>query len=271
MNFDYWFKLKNPEPHTTKPAAEEQPVVKPGPNQIGVDDHGNPIDSPLSTEPGHVLIVGPTQAGKSLLAKVLMRSWRYELWQLSSESEAELTHEFEARKSLQRHEPLLLVADPVHECSNLLPLLGEISRSGAKFGIKLLVTSQLLSDLPEEVWANCQSRFYAGSRSSEARALGLPMLTAKNSFGFAYRNLAVRGQFRLLESKLEPEKEEDFTNPLTGSAFRPRSAPFEESAPARQTPLDQWSMEGQAAPQGLLDHQLGSKGQPHRRRYSRTL
>jgi hypothetical protein len=166
--------------------------------------------------------------------------------------------------------PVVLVVDDVHLFTEHLELIELVARDGRKSNVFLVVTAQLIADLPSSVWRNCQIRFALGPDANEQLNLTSYEQLAEHVIAFSWPGK--RGLLQLEKPKVMPEAAiEPQGNPLLRHASTPQLAPYEESAPAHQTPLDQWSMEELAEPQGLHDRQLGNTGLPHRTRYSRIL
>ncbi len=227
------------------------------------------IVNPLETLQWHSLVLGSAGSGKTALMGELVGALNCDvIWFAGENSQF---------KSLQsciegkgRFElPVLLVVDDIHLFTEHLELIELVARDGLKSNVLLLVSAQLLSDLPQAVWRNCQIKFALGQDALDQLNQSVQNLSA---FEALYLSPMGRGTLKLKNAtQFQPAKSESSGNPLVRRASTPQLAPYEESALARQTPLDQWSKEVLAEPQDLRGHQLGSKDQPHRTRYSRTL
>jgi hypothetical protein len=248
--------------------AEVQPARGSG-NSLGLDRNGNEVENPLLPMRWHCLVLGATGTGKTTLLRELVRNISCRLIWAESES-ADLAA---LQRLISNHErfefPALLLVDDVHLFAEHLELIELVARDGLKANVFLVVTAQQLSDLPQAVWRNCQVKFALGQDASEELNLGIENPKCFEAvFSWPERTgaLQVLQTRQVVETNYTPAG-----NPLMRSASTPQSALCEESAQAHQTPLDQWSEEVLAAPQGLHDRQLGSTNQPHRTRYSRTL
>lgn len=253
-------------------AADSRAEVQPArglDNALGLDRSGNEVENPLIPLRWHCLVLGATGTGKTTLIRELVRNINCQLIWAESES-GELAALQRVVSNQERFEfPALLVVDDVHLFAEHLELIELVARDGLKANVFLVVTAQQLSDLPQAVWRNCQIKFALGQDASEELNLGVENLKCFEAiFSWPERTGALQPlQVRqVIEMNYTPAG-----NPLMRSASTPQSAPYEESAQAHQTPLDQWSKEVLAEPQGLHDRQLGSTNQPHRTRYSRTL
>lgn len=248
--------------------AEVRPVRGLG-NSLGFDCNGNEVENPLIPLRWHCLVLGATGTGKTTLIRELVRNISCQLIWAESES-ADLAPLQRLISNQERFEfPALLVVDDVHLFAEHLELIELVARDGLKANVFLVVTAQQLSDLPQAVWRNCQVKFALGQDASEELNLRVDNLRCFEAvFSWPQRTGALEPlkSRQVIELNYTPAG-----NPLIRSASTPQSAPYEESAQARQTPLDQWSKEGPAEPQGLHDRQLGSTNQPRRTRYSRTL
>ena len=238
-------------------------------NSLGIDCRGDEVENPLIPLRWHCLVLGATGTGKTMLVRSLVRNISCELIWVESKS----TNLAALERSLINQErfelPVLLLVDDVHLFTQHLELIELVARDGLKANVFLVVTAQQLSDLPQAIWRNCQVKFALGQDAPRELNLGsenLKCFEAWFSWPEKAGKLQPQQSMQAIELATEPAG-----NPLIRRASTPLSAPYEESAPVRQTPLDQWSMEVLAEPQGLHDRQLGSKDQPHRTRYSRTL
>lgn len=251
-------------------AQVETPEVRPVlPTALGVDELGIPVENPVREKIGHCLILGATGAGKTSLVKKLVADLDCRIVWLTDTSQ-EVGILIEAVDRQQRFEfPVLLVVDNAHLFAEQLELLELFARDGRRSNVFLLITAQLLSDLPQAVWRNCQIRFAIGVEAR--KQLKLPSHEQLGAYVAVFSWPGRQGFFRIAESSREARSVPDNSNPLIRRASKLPLEPYEESALAHQTPLDQWSMEGQAELQDRHDRQHGNTSQPHRTRYSRTL
>ncbi len=249
-------------------SAEVQPARGLG-NSLGLDRNGNEVENPLIPLRWHCLVLGATGSGKTTLIRELIRDINCQLIWAEPES-ADLAALQRLISNQERFEfPALLVVDDVHLFAEHLELIELVARDGLKANVFLVVTAQQLSDLPQAVWRNCQVKFSLGRDASEELNLGVENLKCFEAvFSWPERTGALQP---LQTRQVIQVNYEQAGNPLMRIASTPQSAPYEESAQAHQTPLDQWSKEVLAEPQGLHDRQLGSTNQPRRTRYSRTL
>ncbi len=236
-------------------------------NSIGLDRVGLGVENPLRCFDSHALILGATGVGKTRFVQLLIQQLGCRiLWLPGAAIELEQIHA--AIIGNERFElPVLVIVDNAHLFADQLEMIELIARDGLKSNVLLLITAQLLSDLPSAVWRNCRIRFAIGQDAFEQLSLGNgPLERLEVAFSFPNR-----------QGVLKPVDRTGFapvvttTNPLVRSASRPQSAPYEEFAPVRQIPLDQWSMVERAEPQDLHDRPRDSTDLPHRTRYSRTL
>ena len=251
-----------------EPAAQE-PVTYPQ-ETLGLDQLGVPLENPMRNPKWHCLILGATGSGKTALVHSLLRNLSCRVIWLETQN-PELVAVASAISLKERFElPVVLVVDDVHLFSEHLKLIEQVARDGRKSNVFLVVTAQLIADLPQSVWRNCQIRFALGPDANEQLNLTTYEQLAEHVIAFSWPGK--RGLLQPEKPKAMPEAaSEQKGNPLLRRASTPQLAPYEESAPAHQTPLDQWSMEELAEPQGLHDRQLGNTGLPHRTRYSRIL
>lgn len=257
-------------PATAQPATPQaRPVLPSAPGALGVDQLGVPVENPIREQIGHCLILGATGTGKSSLVKNLVADLDCRIVWLTDSSQ-EVSSLEEAIRRHQRFEfPVLLVIDDAHLFAEQLELLELLARDGRRSNIFLLITAQLLSDLPQAIWRNCQIRFAIGPEAR--KQLKLQSHEQLSAYVAVFSWPGRQGFIRISESSRPAGDAPDNSNPLLRRASKLPLEPYEESAPAHQTPLDQWSKEVLAEPQGLHDRQLGNTDQPHRTRYSRTL
>jgi hypothetical protein len=249
-------------------AVSKEPAGYPE-GTLGFDQLGAPIESPIRNPKWHCLILGATGSGKTSLTHRLLRNLNSRVIWLETQN-PELAAVESAISRKERFElPVVLVVDDVHLFTEHLELIELVARDGRKSNVFLLVTAQLTSDLPQSVWRNCQIRFALGPDANEQLNLTTCEQLAEHVIAFSWPGKS--GLLQIEKPKASPQAGLDQGNPLLRRASTPQLAPYEESAPARQTPLDQWSMEEQAEPQGLHDRQPDNTGLPHRTRYSRTL
>ena len=252
----------------TEPVANQTAATYPQ-DALGLDQLGVPLENPMRNPKWHCLILGATGSGKTALVHSLLRNLNSRVIWLETQN-PEVVAVASAISLKERFEmPVVLVVDDVHLFTEHMELIELVARDGRKSNVFLLVTAQLISDLPQSVWRNCQIRFALGPDANEQLNLNTYEQLAEHVIAFSWPGK--RGLLQLEKPKALPQTALDQGNPLLRRASTPQLAPYEESAPARQTPLDQWSMEELAEPQGLHDRQLGNTGLPHRTRYSRTL
>lgn len=239
------------------------------PHALGRDQAGNPIENPLRSHSWHTLVLGASGSGKTTLITELIRDLPCRLIWLTTESSV-LTALESAVSMEERFEfPVLLVVDDAHRFAENLDLIELIARDGIRSNVTLLISAQLLSDLPQAIWKNCQIRFVLGLDSFSE----LPQETvALNPFEVGFAWPGSTGIVKISKpAKNWISRKQEEGNPLLRRAATPQLAPYEEFAQAHRTPLDLWSAEEQAEPPGLHDRQLGSTALPRRTRYSRTL
>lgn len=253
---------------SAEPAAKQELVTHPQ-DALGLDQLGVSLENPMRNPKWHCLILGVTGSGKTVLVHSLLRNINSRVIWLEPQN-PEVVAIASAISLKERFElSVVLVVDDVHLFTEHLELMELVARAGRKSNVFLLVTAQLISDLPQSVWRNCQIRFALGPDANEQLNITTYEQLAEHVIAFSWPGK--RGLLQLEKPKALPQTALDQGNPLLRRASTPQLAPYEESAPARQTPLDQWSMEELAEPQGLHDRQLGNTGLPHRTRYSRTL
>ncbi len=258
-----------------KTPAQVNEVI-PQPNQgiehsssLGFDLNGQVVQNPLLAGGRHCLVLGATGTGKTTLARQLVRNTSFRLiWGGGANAGLDALLQVIANHERFDH-PVLVVVDDAHIHTEQLELIEMIARDGLKSNVLLLITAQLLSDLPQAVWRNCQIEFALGEDAREQLQFsGEPLAEFEAAFEWPGRQgrlqIRVPNQFQFVEQELTG-------NPLTRRASTPRLAPYEEFALAHQIPSDQWSKEELAELPDLHGHQLDSKGLPHRTRYSRTL
>ena len=255
---------------TSAESAAKQELVTHPQDALGLDQLGVSLENPMRNPKWHCLILGATGSGKTALVHSLLRNINSRVIWLEPQN-PEVVAIASAISLKERFElSVVLVVDDVHLFTEHLELMELVARDGRKSNVFLLVTAQLISDLPQSVWRNCQIRFALGPDANEQLHLTTYEQLAEHIIAFSWPGK--RGLLQLEKPKALPQAAiEQQGNPLLRRASTPQLAPYEESAPARQTPLDQWSMEELAEPQGLHDRQLGNTGLPHRTRYSRTL
>ena len=244
-------------------AKKSQPETDTGPSQLE-------ILSPSMLFPNwHYLVLGATGTGKTTLVRELVRNTSSRLIWVGG-APADLTSLGQVLSRQERFdENVLLVVDDVHLHAEQLELIEQVARDGLKSNVQLLITAQLLSDLPQAVWRNCQVGFALGQSALEQLDWAIGPLP---EFQAAYKTPGRDGVVQIpMPEQFPISALEETGNPFLRRASTPRLAPYEESAPARQTPSDQWSKEEPAEPQGLRDHPHDSRDLPRRTRYSRTL
>lgn len=273
MKSNFIIKLQHLLSDKRLPLDTKAEVAQPTPSSLtgslGVDQQGVSVDNPLRAFFGHCLILGATGTGKTTLVKNLLGDTDCQvLWLPDADPQTSALKDAICQQ--QRFElPVLLVVDDAHLFTEHLELIELVARDGRKSNIFLLITAQLLSDVPQAVWQNCQIRFAIGHEARQQLNSASDQHLAAYVAHFSWPGR--HGLLRLAESKFQNKKLPDQGNPLLRRASTPQLEPYEESAPTRQTPSDQWSMEELAEPQGLHDRQLGNTALPHRTRYSRTL
>jgi hypothetical protein len=239
------------------------------PNSLGVDRNGQVVENPLLAGGRHCLVLGATGTGKTTLARELVRNTSFRLiWVGGGHADLDALEQVIAGQERFDH-PVLVVVDDAHLHTEQVELIELIARDGLKSNVLLLITAQLLSDLPQAVWRNCQIKFAIGEDAREQLQLsGEPLAAFETSFSWPSR----QGKLQIsMPNQFQVPEQEMTGNPLIRRASTPQLAPYEESALARQIPSAQWSKEELAELPDLLGRQLGSKDLPHRTRYSRTL
>jgi hypothetical protein len=245
------------------------PVVAETAGPLGVDQLGVPVENPMRSYVGHCLILGASGSGKTSLIQHLLADLDCQVVWLS-DAGLDTSVLSGAIAQQQRFEfPVLLVADDAHLFAEQLELLEQVARDGRRANILLLVSAQLLADLPQAIWRNCQIKFALDSDSR--MQLKLVSHEQLGPYVAVFSWPGRQGFIRIVSPAKLGSPLKDQGNPLLRRASRLPSTPYEESALARQIPLDQWSVEELAEPQGLRDRQLGNTDQPRRTRYSRTL
>lgn len=273
MKSNFIIKLQHLLSDKRLPADTKTEVSQPTPSSLtgslGVDQQGVSVDNPLRVFTGHCMILGATGTGKTTLVKNLLGDIDCQvLWLPDADPQASALKDAICQQ--QRFElPVLLVVDDAHLFTEHLELIELVARDGRKSNIFLVLTAQLLSDVPQAVWQNCQIRFAIGQEAM--KQLNVSTHEQPSAYVAHFSWPGRQGFLRVVESKFQNRKLPDQGNPLLRRASTPQLAPYEESAPTRQTPSDQWSVEELAEPQGLHDRQLGNTALPHRTRYSRTL
>jgi hypothetical protein len=260
-------KLQTTLPVDVNPA---QPIQSTKPsNYLGVDPAGQVIENPLRQGGKHCLVLGGTGTGKTSLARELVLNTGFRLiWIGGVHPDLDVLKRVISGQERFDH-PVLVVVDDVHIHAEQLELIELIARDGLKSNVLLLITAQLLSDLPQAVWRNCQIKFAIGEDAREQLLFSGEFLA---EFQVAFRWPSQRGQLQIPTPNQFQAVDQELTgNPLLRRASTPQLALYEESALAHQIPSDQWSKEALAELPDLLGHQLGSKDLPHRTRYSRTL
>jgi hypothetical protein len=260
---------KNPTPTQVTGAIGQPQQLGELTNSLSVDLNGQVLENPLLTGGRHCLVLGVTGSGKTTLARELVRNTSFRLIWVGG-AHADLGAMKQVIESQERFDhPVLVVVDDAHLHTEQLELIELIARDGLKSNVLLLVTAQLLSDLPQAVWRNCQIKFAIGEDARKQLELsGEPLAEFEAAFDWPGR----QGKFQIrVPNPFQVADQEMTGNPLIGRASTPQLAPYEESALARQTPSAQWSKEEPAELPDLLGRQLGSKDLPHRTRYSRTL
>ncbi len=244
-------------------AARRAPQIE---KQIGSIE---PALFPDLSDSWHCLVLGATGTGKTTLTRELVRGSRCRtIWFGGAHSDIEALHQVIVRQECFE-DPVLLVVDDVHLHTEHLELIELVARDGLKSNVRLVITAQLLSDLPQAVWRNCQLKYALGQSAVEQLKWNTDPL---GEFQAAYKMPGRHGVIAIPTPEYFSGSAGEVTgNPLLRRASTPRLAPYEESALARQTLLDQWSKEAPAEQLGLRDHPHDSRDLPHRTRYSRTL
>jgi Cdc6-like AAA superfamily ATPase len=239
------------------------------PNALGIDLNGQVVENPLLDGGRHCLVLGATGTGKTTLARELVRNTSFRLiWVEGGHADLDVLKQVIESQERFDH-PVLVVVDDAHLHTEQLELIELIARDGVKSNVLLLITAQLLSDLPQAVWRNCQIKFAIGEDAREQLQLsGEPLAAFETSFSWPSR----QGRLQIsMPNQFQVPEQEMTGNPLIRRASTPQLAPYEESSLARQIPSAQWSKEELAELPDLRGRQLGSKDLPHRTRYSRTL
>ncbi len=228
-----------------------------------------PAPFPDLADNWHCLVLGATGTGKTTLVRELVRNSRcLMLWFGGAHADIETLKQVIIRQECFE-EPALLVIDDVHLHTEQLELIELVARDGLKSNVRLVISAQLLSDLPQAVWRNCQVNYALGQSAVEQLTWNIEPLA---EFQAAYKMPGRHGVIAIPMPENFPDSASEVTgNPLLRRASTPRLAPYEESALARQTPLGQLSKEVPAEQLGLRDHQHDSRDLPRRTRYSRTL
>lgn len=245
-------------------------ITYPQPNPetvIGLNHEGFSVPNPLRSFDSHSLILGSTGTGKTALIHRLVKGLGCRtIWLTYDQPEIEAI-----RGAIANHErfelPVLVVADDIHQFADQLEFIETIARDGIRSNVLLVVSAQLLADLPQAVWRNCQVKFALGQDGCEQ--LNLPS-SAIGRYEIAYHWPGSTGVLKALPQS-PFGKVVETSNPLARYALEPQSAPYEGFARVRQIPSDQWSMAELTEPQGPHDRLLGSTDLPHRTRYSRIL
>lgn len=239
-----------------------------------------PASDPVQTQPQaapnlvltynwHCLVLGATGTGKTTLLRELVRNTNGEMiWVGGAHPELATLKQVIVRQE-RFEEPVLVVVDDIHLNTEHLELIELVARDGLRSNVQLLISAQMIEDVPQAVWRNCQAIFALGE--SALQQLGWPIESA-TEFQAVFKWPSQQGSHQILPpNKPANLASAETGNPLLRRASTPQLAPYEESAPTRQTPLDQWSMEVPAEPLGLRDHPHDSRDLPRRTRYSRTL
>ena len=238
-------------------------------NSLGLELNGQVVENPLSAGGRHCLVLGATGTGKTTLTRELVRNTSFRLiWVGGANADLDALKQVIANQERFDH-PALVVVDDAHIHTEQLELIELIARDGLKSNVLLLITAQLISDLPQAIWRNCQIRFALGEDARKQLEIsGEPLAEFEAAFDWPGR----QGRFQIrVPNQFQIADQEMTGNPLIRRASTPQLAPYEESALARQIPSAQWSKEEPAELPDLLGHQRGSRDQPHRTRYSRTL
>ncbi len=223
--------------------------VNPQPQQVsdlasslGLELNGQVVENPLQDGGRHCLVLGATGTGKTTLTRQLVRNTSFRLiWVGGANADLDALKQVIANQERFDH-PVLVVVDDAHIHTEQLELIELIARDGLKSNVLLLITAQLIS--------------------------GEPLAEFEAAFDWPGR----QGRFQMrVPNQFQIADQEMIGNPLIRRASTPQLAPYEESALARQIPSAQWSKEEPAELPDLLGHQRGSRDQPHRTRYSRTL
>lgn len=256
---------KDPAPKVSVP---ESPYPQPNPETlIGLNKEGAGIPNPMRCFDSHALVLGATGTGKTALIHHLVKGLGCKVIWLSYD-QPELESIQGALTNHERFElPVLVVVDGIHQFADQLELIEMIAREGLKSNVLLVVSAQLMADLPQAVKRNCQVKFALGQDGCEQ--LNFP-ITAIGRYEIAYQWPGSTGVLKALPQSPFGQFAET-SNPLARYASEPLSAPYEGFARVRQIPSDQWSMAELTEPQGPHDRLLGSTNLPHRTRYSRTL
>ena len=272
MNTNWFRSLLSSKAQTPTPVTG--PIEQPNrgselSGNLGFDSAGQLLENPLWAGGRHCLVLGATGTGKTTLARELTRNTSFRLiWVGGAHADLDALKGVIVSQERFDH-PVLMVVDDAHLHVQQLELIELVARNGVNSNVLLLITAQLLSDLPQAVWRNCQIKFAIGEDAREQLQLSGEFL-AEFEAAFSWPGRQGRLQIQV-PNKFQAADQEMSGNPLLRRASMPQLAPYEESALARQIPSGQWSKEELAELPDLLGHQLGSKDLPHRTRYSRTL